>query len=319
MPLYRAEAAGITRYSPGIHNEAALLQRPEACLEDIYVETPDGRKKRYTEKEARAMWEEGLIPAEALCWKEDSGGWRQATEFFNRGLEQNIVEPPSPRGEEPPVRYRFTKDPEFLTKFLKTMLWIFMGLAVLNLLSDIAQLNLLSSGSFSKARAEANDARQAALGAVYTVTYLVTGVTFLRWIYRANLNCHGFNPGAMRFTPGWSVGSFFIPILNLFRPYQAMKEIWLVSRNPLRWKGQPGAALVGWWWALWLISGVLGQIFFRMTLTARTPAAIKGATSMSIVSDIALIPLTIAAIMLVSSIFRMQEELVESGVTREEP
>lgn len=285
-------------------------------MEYIYVETPDGRKKRYPEEEARAMWSEGRIPASALCWKEDSGGWKPAKEFFDEDFSRDTVEPPPPAATEPPQRYRFTKDPAYLTKLLKTMLWVFMVLVVLNLLSDLAQMNLVSSGSFTNARAEANDMRQAVLGAVYTVAYLITGVTFLRWIYRANLNCHGFNPDAMRFTPGWSVASFFIPILNLFRPYQAMKEIWLVSRNPLRWKDQPGGALLGWWWALWLISGVFGQIFFRMTLTAKTPEAISTATSMSIVSDIALIPLTIAAIKLVSTIFRMQEELVERSDQR---
>ncbi len=265
------------------------------------------------------MWSEGRIPPTALCWKEDSGGWRSAKEFFDGDFSRDIAEPRPPAGAEPLRRYRFTKDPAYLTKLLKTMLWIFMVLVVVNILSDLAQFNLVSSGSFTNARAQANDTRQAVLGAVYTITYLVTGVTFLRWIYRANLNCHGFNPDGMRFTPGWSVACFFVPILNLFRPYQVMKEIWRVSSNPLRWRDQPGGALLGWWWAFWLISGVFGQIFFRMTLTAKTPEAIGTATSLSIVSDITLIPLTIAAIMLVSTIFRMQEELVKPGVSRVEP
>ncbi|GMR04819.1 MAG: hypothetical protein BMS9Abin23_0730 [Thermodesulfobacteriota bacterium] len=287
-------------------------QGSETGLEYIYVETPDGRKKMYPEEEAREMWSQGLIPDKALCWKEDSGGWRPAREFFTADNGQDSAETPL----EPDARsrmYSFTKDPEFLTRLLRTMLWIFMVVVFLNLLSDLAQMNLFSSGSFTSARAEANNTRQAVLGILYTFTYLITAVTFLRWIYLASINCRGFNPDAMRFTPGWSVGYYFIPVLNLFRPYQTMKEVWLVSMDPRRGKDQSAGALLVWWWALWLISGLFGQASFRMTLAAKTPEALGTATSVSIVSDIALIALSIAAIKLVNTIFRMQEELVQRG------
>jgi len=210
-------------------------------------------------------------------------------------------------------RFRYTKNPEALTKFLKTMLWVSLGVTVLTIISDFLQLNLLS-GYFTKSGAESNDARQSIIGLIYLVIFIITSVVFLKWVHRANLNCRGFGAQGMKYTPGWSVGYYFIPILNLFRPYQVMKEIWKASKNPVAWQVQEGSALLGWWWALWLISGVLGQLSFRMSLNAQTVDSLKAATVVSIISGIVDIPLCIVAVLLVSGIFTMQEKLEKNSV-----
>ena len=70
----------------------------------------------------------------------------------------------------------------------------------------------------------------------------------------------------MTFTPGWCAGWFFVPIMNLFRPYQAVKEIYQASDpecGPHDWQGR-GAGLVGLWWALWIISNILDSIESRI-------------------------------------------------------
>ncbi len=62
----------------------------------------------------------------------------------------------------------------------------------------------------------------------------------------------------MRFTPGWAVGWYFVPVFNLWKPYQAMKEIVVgiaLDAHPV----------VHWWWLFWILSGVLNLIVFRMT------------------------------------------------------
>ena len=158
--------------------------------------------------------------------------------------------------------YSFSKDPTPLTKFLKNMLLISLAVSVLSLISNSMQMNLLSTGTFSQAAAEANDSREQFMNILYLITFIITGITFLKWIHRANLNCHGFGAQGMEFTPSWSIGYYFIPILNLYKPYEAMKEIWKVSTNPTNWQNETGSSLVGWWWALWLISNFLGQVFF---------------------------------------------------------
>jgi len=101
--------------------------------------------------------------------------------------------------------------------------------------------------------------------------FVAVGVVFLMWVYRANKNLRALSGTTLRFTPGWSVAWFFIPILCVVRPYQVVKEIWLVShrrREPLL-IGQAatgeGAGLVGLWWASFLLSTVVGQVVSRLS------------------------------------------------------
>ena len=64
------------------------------------------------------------------------------------------------------------------------------------------------------------------LGAgLYFVGFLVSGIAFLAWFYAAhkNLSLAGLQPS---YASGWTIGGFFVPFLNLVRPYQLMKELW---------------------------------------------------------------------------------------------
>ena len=81
------------------------------------------------------------------------------------------------------------------------------------------------------------------------IIFIILGVTFLRWIYRINRNLHTLSGEQLTFTPGWSVGWYFIPIANLFKPYQVMKEIWRVSQR----NESTTYALLSWWWFLWIV------------------------------------------------------------------
>ena len=206
--------------------------------------------------------------------------------------------------------YAYKNDPASLTKVLTIMLWISLGVTVISILSDFMQLNLLS-GPFTQTEGESNDARQRAIGGLYLAVFIITGVTFLKWIYRANANCHGFGVRNMEFSPGWSIGWYFVPIANLWKPYQAMKELWNVSQNPIDWKNGKGDPLIGWWWALWLISNVLGQIVIRTSMRADSISSLKVSTTASIISGIIDIPLYIIAVSLITAIFRYQEKLVK--------
>jgi len=210
----------------------------------------------------------------------------------------------------------YTKDAASLTRFVTTMLWILAGITVVSVGSDVLQLQLLNSGSLDVAAAEANDARQSAIGIVYLIAYLVTAVAFLTWIHRANRNARGFGAEHLRFTPGWAVGWYFVPFMNLVRPYQAMKEIWQASRNPEDWSTQAIPPILGWWWALFLISGFLAQITLRLSVRADTVEALRTSTMVSITAGLVDIPLCIVALTLITNIFQMQTEFLRWSISQ---
>lgn len=149
---------------------------------------------------------------------------------------------------------------------------------------------------------------------LYGIAFLVTAIAFLKWIYRANKNCHGFGAQGMKFTPGWSIGYYFIPILSLYKPYQAMKEIWKVSTNPANWQYEKGSALLRWWWALWLISDFLWYYLSGMSMRVKTINYLQIYTAISILSRVFEISLDIVAISLITTIHNKQEKLVKKSL-----
>jgi hypothetical protein len=84
---------------------------------------------------------------------------------------------------------------------------------------------------------------------------LALGILFFFWIYRINNYLQVHSERKMEFTPGWAVLWFFIPIANLFKPYQVMREIWQMVNHG---KPIPNTA-VGWWWATYIIRYSFGM------------------------------------------------------------
>lgn len=98
-----------------------------------------------------------------------------------------------------------------------------------------------------------------ASGLIYiskVILMLLVGITFLRWTYRTNKNLHILSGQEMEFTPDWAVGWHFIPLACLFKPYQAMKEIWHVSHKD----NSISHSIVSCWWLFWIISTFFGML-----------------------------------------------------------
>ena len=67
------------------------------------------------------------------------------------------------------------------------------------------------------------------LGLLLIPVYITCIVLYCVWVYRANKNARALGALGMKHTPGWCVGWFFVPIANLFMPYQAVREIYQAS------------------------------------------------------------------------------------------
>ena len=155
-----------------------------------------------------------------------------------------------------------------------------------------------------------SDIAVAIVGLVQTILLIIVGITFLRWIYRTNKNLHALSGQHMRFSPGWSVGWYFIPIANLFKPYQAMREIWQVSH-----KNEPATdSIVGWWWFLWIVSTFVGQLAFKLVMRADSAEDYVTSAFTYIASDGIDVILNIVALNIVTQIgMAYSKNFVEQG------
>ncbi|HPF36460.1 MAG TPA: DUF4328 domain-containing protein [Candidatus Krumholzibacteria bacterium] len=91
------------------------------------------------------------------------------------------------------------------------------------------------------------------VGAGFLAALAVGVVLQLVWIYRINTNLHAMRAPGIQFSPAWSVGVFFIPLVNLIAPYMVLHEIIDVSH---RGKSAP-TELIAWFWGLLLAGWVV--------------------------------------------------------------
>jgi hypothetical protein len=279
----------------------------------IYIANPQGQQITYEEQEARRLWIAGMIPQNSIYWREGMSDWRPAIEYFGAPQSQSTPAAPPLIAVLNNVTRGFVKDPTSRTKALIGWLWAYLGAAVIAVLTSAIAL---ATGLVTKLDPDnftAMDLINICVGLPQALIHLVTGVVFLTWIYRANVNARGLGAEGMTFTPGWAVGYYFIPIMNLWRPFQAMKEIWQASENPISWPSIKPPALLNLWWGLWIVSCVLGNAAFRASFRANSATELIVSEVITILSDLVEIPLCLAAIRLVREIIRMQGHWAAQG------
>ena len=156
-----------------------------------------------------------------------------------------------------------------LTKALLVLLYIGIVFSALSILDSIMSYNLYSSAQYVDISDEEilnNDMRTGGIGIIGMLFYIATIVIFLIWITGSNKNSRALGAKNMRFTPGWCVGWWFIPIALWWKPYQAVREIWKTSQDSGNWESQENS-IVSLWWTLWIISAIVNQIIQQWSMS----------------------------------------------------
>jgi hypothetical protein len=143
-----------------------------------------------------------------------------------------------------------------------TLIWIVMFLDIISFISGYFQLNLILRVE------DSNDFREQAIAIFYMIAYIISGIVFIQWFRRAYFNLHQ-KKEFLSFSEGWAAGSWFVPIVSLYRPLQIMKELYEETRDLLISKGETfhkdlTTNFLGLWWALWIVNNLIGQIIFRI-------------------------------------------------------
>jgi hypothetical protein len=105
------------------------------------------------------------------------------------------------------------------------------------------------------------------LVALATIPVLIAwNIVFLIATYRVVANAHVVSASPPATSAGFAVGSYFIPIVNLFMPYVAMKKAYQAC-------GAAAQTLLGCWWAAHITSVVLSQISLRLSMASMRESA----------------------------------------------
>ncbi|TWU13557.1 hypothetical protein CA54_23920 [Symmachiella macrocystis] len=206
------------------------------------------------------------------------------------------------------------RDTSTLSLVLKSFLGLYCAFSLVGLWSDWLEVRMLQrmvDGAFvAEGEADANDNRQLVIFGAAIVVYLMTAVLFLRWTYLASRNARSLVAEKLEYSPGWAVGWFFVPIVNFWKPYQVMIEIFKASNPNMDddWQESSSPPATSRWWTMWVIAIIIGRVSSRMSMRAKTLDDFLASSQVSLVVDVVCVALGIAAISLVSSLQTWQTE-----------
>ena len=165
---------------------------------------------------------------------------------------------------------------------------------------EISQIQLLLRiGNYSEVSEEARWAHTFIRNTLLLSRLALFGLTavgFIIWLHRARINVRAFGCRGFRYPRIWAIIGFFVPILNLFRPYQVVSEVWRASDpravdTPVAWMSMPVSRYILAWWITLLASvfleilatGIVTHAGFTIgdLLAARSVGVLVGITSAS--------------------------------------
>ena len=113
-------------------------------------------------------------------------------------------------------------------KNAEILLWICAGLYAISLISNLMEFFLLSEVQrgvyITKEQFQADTLRQVIISLLQFVALIISAITFILWFRRAYFN-QEVKFEYMYSKNVWTGISFLIPLYNLFKPFQLMKEL----------------------------------------------------------------------------------------------
>lgn len=102
--------------------------------------------------------------------------------------------------------------------------------------------------------------------AISWLLFLIANLFLIAWTFRCHRNLESLGHRELDSKHIWALLCWFVPVLNLFCPYQVVREIWwrshpLAASSP---ETAPVAHLVFWWWLMRMTAlgtGLLGYYF----------------------------------------------------------
>ena len=196
-------------------------------------------------------------------------------------------------------------------------IWAVMGIELLSIGSSYLQILLLNALQIGEEvtdlMIESNDNREQLMGIAYTVFMAMSAFTFIQWFRRGYYNLSLRT--SIEHGEGWAAGSWFVPLMNLFRPYQIMKELSTKTTNLINKKSihftQNNTTLISVWWSLWIFGNYAGRLLTRASNNLDSIEKLLYSTKIDIVLSLFMIPLSIIAVLMIRDYSKKEEQLSE--------
>ena len=148
-------------------------------------------------------------------------------------------------------------------------------------------------------------ARQSLISWLQFLMIVVTASIFLVWFHRCYARARELSPTNLKDTARRAVGYWFIPFVNLVRPFSITKEMWtsLTRRTSVE---PASGTLINFWWGTWLLSLFLDRTALILAGSAKHVAdyTLVFAAATSVLAKVTAIAAAVLAIGVVRRIGR---------------
>lgn len=210
---------------------------------------------------------------------------------------------------------------ETRAKLAVAVMWLVVVAHVITLISGYMQFNLaqnvLSTGEFTMEELHSNDMRQLYVSLFALFVFILAAVFFLMWFYRAYSNL-SYKVKYLEHSKGWAIGAWFVPVLNLFRPYQIMRELYheslrLLRKQNIEMSGLPDTsmAMINYWWGFWVASLMVSSFSLSLGFQPSTFEVLSRITVMDLIADALALIGAVLAVHVIKNYSMIEEKLTE--------
>ncbi len=201
------------------------------------------------------------------------------------------------------------------------LLFACLALDAVAIVSGFSQRSLLAramaGAQLLPGEAAASPPRHGPIGMLQLAAFACTGIAWLVWLHRAYGNLALIGSKRSRFSRGWAIGCWFIPVVNLVRAYQIMRDLWLRSESMNDrdgYDGLPVPALLATWWVVSLTWGALGVVVAILARDAYTLEQQTNVTDLGLFVHAVGLVAAVLAMKVVRRIDRHQQGFRQIGV-----
>ncbi|MCZ8198189.1 MAG: DUF4328 domain-containing protein [Flavobacterium sp.] len=162
----------------------------------------------------------------------------------------------------------------------------------------------------------ANNLRQEIIRFVFLIAFITSIVFFILWFRRAYYNLQ-VRTGNCRHSDGWAAGSWFVPIICLYRPYQIMKELAEETTSLLSIASgkevKSDSDVISIWWVLWIFTNYIVKYGMNWAFKGESIDNLINGTLLAIANNLLGIPLAIITVFMIK-----KYAAKETALTQEE-
>lgn len=234
----------------------------------------------------------------------DGASWSEAAPAVPVGVVPSAPYPPAGAVPPAPVTIRPLRG---IGRATGILIAISAGTAVVSALVvawGLVTIDRFTVGAVPLSELETFDLLSVWVSALSVIVLVATGICWWIWQYRAAVRVRAANPAGIRRSPGWHVGSWIIPVIAWWFPFQNVKDLVRSSRAAVT------GSVLAWWWALWLASSFATSVSSRMGMVADTLPAISSSLVVTLAGEL----LLVAAAPFAWLVVRRTTDALETGI-----